>query len=426
MILTILTIPSITFQHELYQHFKALEQEEIQHVKFHSSDAERTRRARLLSLEELSQSSKNKALLEAETISNEFKNAKCKCFCFESSGRSFDKQGIIYYLGCRDNKDNVNTIWENPGKKGVVSVTRSSEGGGEAYHALNYHKGVFPCRTFDAVGSWFCFDFGCNFRVSNITKYSLRMGPGLNRVSVSWILEASTNAFEWIQLDQRKRVWKLPLPHQNSQKSEKRKSRGKSRRSTNSAVVTKQETEGTGTIMRRRHSCNSITTKNFNLTNRWNWPKGVSNEINTEGKDIFKKKWLVEYNLSYNIIQSFKYNFQQMSRSKNIDANIKYTGAYATGTWATRIKKTRQQLVREAVMKLKSNASVKKDTTEKAKNDEEPSEHKNEDLMFRYIRIRDVCIDNSQTSEGLRRTDISSTINLCGFELYGKLIVKEQ
>ena len=150
-----------------------LEQQELHHVKFHSSDAEQQRRQRLLALERGDNGGAGTA--DARGASMKVANSSDRTAAYQQSATTtrfhFDGadfgDGIIYHLGRRaalqqreqqqKQKQTLTAMttaatttaaaaagtgtgttseWLNPGRTGIVHVTRSSDGGGEACVAV--------------------------------------------------------------------------------------------------------------------------------------------------------------------------------------------------------------------------------------------------------------------------------------------------
>lgn len=416
---------------------EALEREEIMHIKFHSSNAEEKRRQVLFTLE-----TTNNPQMEDKNALSDKDGDIWKRRTFDFAGhQDFDEKGIVFYLGFQHNKnrdlcstkigaastDTCNEkhkaklparLWQNPGKTGVLRVTRSSEGGGEAYHALNHYNGIFPCRTFAESMSWFCIDFGVGNRIENPSHYSLRMGPGMNRVHVAWTLEASTDGRKWQCLDERRRVWKMPMPKCSSASVQRRQSK-KSLRHIKSEDTNECKGENRNSKMQvdqqqRKRRCSSRQRQRqqqqqqhhhdhqqqqqqqlkFNC-NKWHWPAGVHSVHGA-------------------------------------------TSAFATGTWMiskVNHKHSRDELRKQA--KDKINAASTSATT-----------HNDGDITagtvaYRYIRLRSttgkqtmpinmssnmkrdsLCSTNINTSNNLHNED--TILNLCGFEIYGVLVSRKE
>ena len=419
---------------------------EIQHVRFHSSNAEQLRRAELLALEQQQQQHhhhhqqqqpsqfkhtvteqgvktdiKNLPTSDAPAVLQKASNAsttgsnKPKVFAFH--GQDFGGDGIIFHLGCvaakqvasldassvsasapdlvkashvtckSEHTDESESAWVNPGQAGLMSVTRSSEGGGEAYHALSHFRGVFPCRTFDAIDSWFCIDMGATRRVSKPTHYSLRMGPGMHRVLVEWVLEASVDGRCWTTLDDRRRVWKMPMPFPA-------RNLGVHRRQTSHGNTHAQH-YGASASTSRRHTVSTHyqeegamghPSRAWRLKNQWHWPDHVRTE--------------------------------EAARE-----------VYATGTWAIqKPKKSREQLRAEAMAQLAAK-DHKKQTGLTPPASGDPA--------YRYFRLRNpLVLDGSVGIGSGSGVDIlgkargrssssgvgeGATLNLCGFEIFGEL-----
>eukprot|EP00118_Oscarella_pearsei_P011860 m.82979 g.82979 ORF g.82979 m.82979 type:complete len:1034 (+) comp36317_c0_seq1:320-3421(+) len=112
--------------------------------------------------------------------------------------KTFDKNGIVYYLGTGD----MSHSWRNPGETGIILVTRSgnqAQARGRTVDALNRKKGT-TCSTRNEPLSHFCFDFGPN-RSLLPDHYSLRHGAaGKWSALRSWNLEGSVDGIDWIVL----------------------------------------------------------------------------------------------------------------------------------------------------------------------------------------------------------------------------------
>jgi len=350
-----------------------LEQHEIQHVKFHSSDAESQRRAQLLALETgPTASGRDDAAAPAAATLVVASRKDGHTFVYE--GVDFDTNGIVYHIGSQGPEgDTAAGGWQNPGKAGAISVTRSSEGGGEAYHALNHSKGVFPCRTFDAVNSWFCIDFGPGRRIVDPTHYSLRMGPGLDRVLVAWVIEASCDGSTWVCLDDRRRVWKMPMPRPGLSAT--------NRRRTHAHPQSQQRSKFQ--LENRRFTQPAQPRA---LKNQWHWPLGVHTEESAEQE-------------------------------------------YATGTWPVqKVKKTREELRQEAKAQMAGSKADHKATSaaqlrayryfriRNAYPDDGATSASGTSRARSRSRSRSSSSGVGSSSNGM------DTLNLCGFELYGTLV----
>ncbi|KAJ4455795.1 putative E3 ubiquitin-protein ligase HECTD1 [Paratrimastix pyriformis] len=111
-----------------------------------------------------------------------------------------DERGLFYYIGTQGRTQ----PWQNPAEAGWVTVTRSSNGGGNASDAL----GRQPNSSITNYGppSWWQFDLGAG-RLFTPTRYTLRHCSTPDQVEYrlqSWRLEGSVDGADgsWRTLDE--------------------------------------------------------------------------------------------------------------------------------------------------------------------------------------------------------------------------------
>ena len=117
---------------------------------------------------------------------------------FEYSGRDFDDNGLMYWIGT-----NAKTAydWVNPSQFGLVVVT-SSEGRhlpyGKLEDILSRDESAFNCHTNDDRRSWFAIDLGVWLLPS---AYTLRHARGYGRSALrNWLFQVSKDGVNWTSL----------------------------------------------------------------------------------------------------------------------------------------------------------------------------------------------------------------------------------
>ena len=117
---------------------------------------------------------------------------------FEYSGRDFDDNGLMYWIGT-----NAKTAydWVNPGQFGLVVVT-SSEGRhlpyGKLEDILSRDESAFNCHTNDDRRAWFAIDLGVWLVPSS---YTLRHARGYGRSALrNWLFQVSKDGINWTTL----------------------------------------------------------------------------------------------------------------------------------------------------------------------------------------------------------------------------------
>ena len=117
---------------------------------------------------------------------------------FEYSGRDFDDNGLLYWIGT-----NAKTAydWVNPAQFGLVVVT-SSEGRhlpyGKLEDILSRDESAFNCHTNDDRRSWFAIDLGVWLLPSS---YTLRHARGYGRSALrNWLFQVSKDGVNWTTL----------------------------------------------------------------------------------------------------------------------------------------------------------------------------------------------------------------------------------
>eukprot|EP00112_Aurelia_sp_Birch-Aquarium-sp1_P010737 Seg2286.3 transcript_id=Seg2286.3/GoldUCD/mRNA.D3Y31 product="hypothetical protein" protein_id=Seg2286.3/GoldUCD/D3Y31 len=109
----------------------------------------------------------------------------------EFEGIRNSKHGVIYKLATK----NGSKKWENPSSMGLVQVTRSSAGYGNASDILE-HK-LVPCSTENLENSWFHIDFGHDITIVP-ESYSLCHGWLSSDACLrSWVFEGSVDGNQW-------------------------------------------------------------------------------------------------------------------------------------------------------------------------------------------------------------------------------------
>ena len=117
---------------------------------------------------------------------------------FEYSGRDFDDNGLMYWIGT-----NAKTAydWVNPAQFGLVVVT-SSEGRhlpyGKLEDILSRDESAFNCHTNDDRRAWFAIDLGVWLLPS---AYTLRHARGYGRSALrNWLFQVSKDGVNWTTL----------------------------------------------------------------------------------------------------------------------------------------------------------------------------------------------------------------------------------
>eukprot|EP00794_Sanderia_malayensis_P016799 gene16799-18494_t len=131
----------------------------------------------------------------------------------------FGDDGIIHNLSTKNGRGS----WQNPAKTGLIEVSRSSAGFGNASDILDTQ--ALPCSTQDLEGSWYAVDFGEEICVIP-ESYSLRHGWITGNACLrNWALEGSVDGNQWCTiknhasdttLNERYSVatWKVSKTHQ--------------------------------------------------------------------------------------------------------------------------------------------------------------------------------------------------------------------